>query len=149
MNNQVEKMVSLLNQLYESLMLKKQVCGVNTRGGASTQDPNYPEGHPKRQEQEARKKNLLQENLPMKTKILMTLKNKIMILQLLMLRLKIIILKRKKHLHLKKNHMKLQTMKKLNLLIKKILNHLLKRIRRRTIRIHKKVKKGIHGYKQP
>ena len=56
MNNQVEQMVSLQNQLYESLMVKKQVCGVNTRGGASTQDPDFPEGHPKRKEQEALKK---------------------------------------------------------------------------------------------
>jgi len=37
-------------------MVKKQVCGVNTRGGASTQDPNFPEGHPNRKEQEALKK---------------------------------------------------------------------------------------------
>ena len=56
MNNQVEQMVSLQNQLYENLMEKKQVCGVNTRRGASTQDPDYPDGHPKRKEQEALKK---------------------------------------------------------------------------------------------
>ena len=56
MNNQVEQMVSLQNQLYGNLMEKKQVCGVNTRGGASTQDPDYPENHPKRKEQEALKK---------------------------------------------------------------------------------------------
>ena len=42
--------------MYERLNVKKQVCGVNTRGGASTQDPDYPEDHPKRKEQEARKK---------------------------------------------------------------------------------------------
>jgi hypothetical protein len=40
MNNQVEQMISLQNQLYENLIGKKQVCGVNTRGGASTQDPD-------------------------------------------------------------------------------------------------------------
>ena len=51
-------MISLQNQLYEKLNMKKQVCGVNTRGGASTQDPDYPEGHPKRKEQEAREKKL-------------------------------------------------------------------------------------------
>ena len=39
MNNQFEQMVSLQNQLYENLIEKKHVCGVNTRGGASTQDP--------------------------------------------------------------------------------------------------------------
>ena len=53
MNNQVEQMVSLQNQLYENLIEKKQICGVSTRGGASTQDPDYPENHPKRKEQEA------------------------------------------------------------------------------------------------
>ena len=58
MNNQVEQMIALQNQLYESLIVKKQVCGVNTRGGASTQNPDYPEDHPKRKEQEARKKKL-------------------------------------------------------------------------------------------
>src|SRR5664279_6416257 len=56
MNNQVEQMVSLQNQLYGNLMEKKQVCGVNTRRGASTQDPDYPDDHPKRKEQEALKK---------------------------------------------------------------------------------------------
>ena len=103
---QVEQMISLQNQLYEKLNVKKQVCGVNTRGGASTQDPNYPEDHPKRKEQEARKKKL---NLPMKTKIKMILKNKIMISLFLMLRLKIIIImKRRNHPHLKKNHKKMK-----------------------------------------
>jgi hypothetical protein len=56
MNNQVEQMISLHNQLYENLIGKKQVRGVNTRGGASTQDPGFPDGHPKRREQDALKK---------------------------------------------------------------------------------------------
>ena len=57
MNNQAEQMISLQNKLYEKLLAeKRQVCGFNTRGGSSTQDPDYPEGHPKRKEQEARKK---------------------------------------------------------------------------------------------
>ena len=51
-------MVYLENKLYEKLISKeKQVCGVNTRGGSATQDPDYPEGHPKRREQEALKAN--------------------------------------------------------------------------------------------
>lgn len=58
MNNQVGQMIDLQNQFYESLIMKKQVCGVNTRGGASTQDPDYPEDHPRRKEQEAQKKKL-------------------------------------------------------------------------------------------
>ena len=55
MNNQVEQMISLQNQLYENLNKQKQLCGVNTRGGASTQDPDYPDDHPKRKEQVALK----------------------------------------------------------------------------------------------
>ena len=33
--------------------INKQACGVLIRGGISTQDPLYPEGHPKRIEQES------------------------------------------------------------------------------------------------
>jgi hypothetical protein len=32
---------------------EKQACEIRTRGGASTQDPLYPEGHPKRIEQDS------------------------------------------------------------------------------------------------
>jgi hypothetical protein len=32
---------------------EKQVCEIRTRGGATTQDPLYPEGHPKRIEQDS------------------------------------------------------------------------------------------------
>jgi hypothetical protein len=57
MNNQVEQMISLENKLYEKLLSEKRhVCGVNTRGGSNTHDPDYPEGHSKRKDQEARKK---------------------------------------------------------------------------------------------
>ena len=67
MNNQVEQMISLQNKLYEKLLNeKKQIYGVNTRGGSSTQDPDYPEGHPKRQEQEARKKKSIAGKSPNK-----------------------------------------------------------------------------------
>jgi hypothetical protein len=56
MNNQVEQMIYLQNQLYEHIISKeKQVCRVNTRGGLATQDPNFPEGHPERKEQDALK----------------------------------------------------------------------------------------------
>ena len=91
------------------------------------------------------KRNLLQENLPMKAKILMSLKNKTRIFLFLMLRLKIIILKKKNHLRLKKNNNKKKIRKNLNLLRKKTLNYLLRRIKRRS----KNVKKGIHGCKGP
>ena len=57
MNNQVEQLVSLQNQLYERLFSeKKSACAITTRRGAMTQDPEYPEGHPKRIEQDALKK---------------------------------------------------------------------------------------------
>jgi hypothetical protein len=37
MHNQVEQMISLQNKLYEKLLdERRQVCGVNTRGGSST-----------------------------------------------------------------------------------------------------------------
>jgi hypothetical protein len=56
MKNQVDQMISLQNQLYENFIEKKQVCGVNIRGGASTQDPDFPDDHPKRKEQDALKR---------------------------------------------------------------------------------------------
>jgi hypothetical protein len=34
---------------------EKQVCEIRTRGGASTQDPLYPKGHPKRIEQDSQR----------------------------------------------------------------------------------------------
>jgi hypothetical protein len=34
---------------------EKQACEIRTRGGASTQDPLYPEGHPKRIEQDSQR----------------------------------------------------------------------------------------------
>jgi hypothetical protein len=58
MNNKVKQMVFLQNKLYEQLISKEEhVCGVNTRGGSTTQDPDFPEGHPKRKEHDALKAN--------------------------------------------------------------------------------------------
>jgi hypothetical protein len=34
---------------------EKQACEIRTRGGATTQDPLYPEGHPKRIEQDSQR----------------------------------------------------------------------------------------------
>jgi hypothetical protein len=98
------------------------------------------------------KRNLLQDNLPMRMKIMGILKNKIRILLFLMLRLKIIIIMRmnmRNYFHLIKNNRNLRRMRSLYLLQEKILNHLLRRIRRRNIQVHKKVKIGIHGWIDP
>jgi hypothetical protein len=58
MNNQVEQIIFLQDKLSEQLISKeKQVYGVNTRGGSATQDPDYPEGHPKRKDKDALKVN--------------------------------------------------------------------------------------------
>jgi hypothetical protein len=52
-NKQIEKNAYLQNTLMENLTLKeKQVCAVKTRTGTETQDPDYPEGHRKRIEQD-------------------------------------------------------------------------------------------------
>jgi hypothetical protein len=64
MNNQ-DQMISLQNKLHVKLLVEKiHVCGVNTRGGSSTHDPDYPEGHPKRKEQEALKKKYFARESP-------------------------------------------------------------------------------------
>jgi hypothetical protein len=34
---------------------EKHACEISTRSGASTQDPLYPEGHPKRIEQDSQR----------------------------------------------------------------------------------------------
>jgi hypothetical protein len=39
--------------LLVNALREKQACEICTRGGASTQDPLYPEGHPKRIEQDS------------------------------------------------------------------------------------------------
>lgn len=56
MGNQIEQLISMQNKIYENFLAnEKQVFGVNTRGGSATQDPDYPDGHPKRKEQDALK----------------------------------------------------------------------------------------------
>ena len=40
-----------------SIAKEKHVCEVTTRGGKSTQDPLYPEGHYKRIEQDSQRVN--------------------------------------------------------------------------------------------
>jgi hypothetical protein len=41
--------------LLVNTLREKQACEIRTRGGATTQDPLYPEGHPKRIEQHSQR----------------------------------------------------------------------------------------------
>jgi hypothetical protein len=45
---------------------EKQACEIRTRGGATTQDPLYPEGHPKRIEQDSQRAT--SDGIPLKKK---------------------------------------------------------------------------------
>jgi hypothetical protein len=45
---------------------EKQACEIRTRGGATTQDPLYPEGHPKRIEQDSQRTS--SDDIPSKKK---------------------------------------------------------------------------------
>jgi hypothetical protein len=45
---------------------EKQACEIRTRSGATTQDPLYPEGHPKRVEQDSQ--HATSDGIPLKKK---------------------------------------------------------------------------------
>ena len=49
---QLDQLTKVQKDLFAE-MSKKQACSVKTRGGAFTQDPLYPGGHPKRIEQDS------------------------------------------------------------------------------------------------
>ena len=59
---QLEQLTKVQNDLFSEMsgQINKQACSVKTRGGAFTQDPLYPEGHPKRLEQDSQ---MLDENV--------------------------------------------------------------------------------------
>ena len=52
---QLEQITKVQKDLLAGIPIqsKKQAYGVSTRGGITTQDPLYPEGHPNRIEQES------------------------------------------------------------------------------------------------
>ena len=51
---QLEQITKVQKDLLAGIPIQnKQTCGVITSGGTATQDPLYPEGHPKRTEQES------------------------------------------------------------------------------------------------
>jgi hypothetical protein len=45
---QIDHLTKVQKDLLVNAAIKKQTCEIHTRGGATTQDPLYPEGHPKR-----------------------------------------------------------------------------------------------------
>ncbi|KAK1609744.1 hypothetical protein QYE76_033417 [Lolium multiflorum] len=52
---QIDQLTKVKNDLLKNNHEEKQVYEVTTRGGVSTQDPLYPEGHPKRIEQDSQR----------------------------------------------------------------------------------------------
>jgi hypothetical protein len=49
---QIDQLTKVQKDLLVIALREKQACEIRTRGGATTQDPLYPEGHPKRIEQD-------------------------------------------------------------------------------------------------
>jgi hypothetical protein len=52
---QIDRLTKVQKHLLVNAASEKQACEVRTRGGASTQDPLYPEGHPKRIEKDSQR----------------------------------------------------------------------------------------------
>jgi hypothetical protein len=50
---QIDQLTKVQKDLLVNASREKQACEIRTRGGATTQDPLYPEGHPKRIEQDS------------------------------------------------------------------------------------------------
>jgi hypothetical protein len=55
----VQTQIDLLTKVQKDLLVnaskEKHACEIKTRSGAATQDPLYPEGHPKRIEQDSQR----------------------------------------------------------------------------------------------
>jgi hypothetical protein len=52
---QIDQLTKVQKDLLVNASREKQACEIRTRGGATTQDPLYPEGHPKRIEQDSQR----------------------------------------------------------------------------------------------
>jgi hypothetical protein len=52
---QTDQLTKVQNDLLKITSKEKHAYEVTTRGGVSTQDPLYPEGHPKRVEQDSQR----------------------------------------------------------------------------------------------
>jgi hypothetical protein len=51
----IDQLIKVQKDLLVNASREKQACEIHTRGDASTQDPLYPEGHPKRIEQDSQR----------------------------------------------------------------------------------------------
>jgi hypothetical protein len=54
-HTQIDQLTKVQKDLLVNASREKQVCEIHTRGGASTQDPLYLEGHPKRIEHDSQR----------------------------------------------------------------------------------------------
>jgi hypothetical protein len=52
---QIDQLTKVQKYLLVNASREKHACEISTRSGASTQDPLYPEGHPKRVEQDSQR----------------------------------------------------------------------------------------------
>jgi hypothetical protein len=52
---QIDQLTKVQKDLLVNAARENQACEIRTRGGATTQDPLYPEGHPKRIEQDSQR----------------------------------------------------------------------------------------------
>jgi hypothetical protein len=52
---QIDQLTKVQKDLLVNASIEKHACEISTRSGASTQDPLYPEGHPKRIEQDSQR----------------------------------------------------------------------------------------------
>jgi hypothetical protein len=63
---QIDQLTKVQKDLLVNTSREKQACEIRPGGGATTQDPLYPEGHPKRIEQDSQR--TLSDDIPSKKK---------------------------------------------------------------------------------
>jgi hypothetical protein len=63
---QIDQLTKVQKDLLVNAAREKQACEIRTRGGATTQDPLYPEGDPKRIEQDSQRTS--RDDIPSKKK---------------------------------------------------------------------------------
>jgi hypothetical protein len=65
-HTQIDQLTKVQKDLLVNASREKQACEIRTRGCATTQDPLYPEGHPKRIEQDSQRTT--RDDIPSKRK---------------------------------------------------------------------------------